>query len=227
MCICIFSDTHGNLVALEAVLADMKQQGDFDLTVMAGDLALLGPRPAETIDCLRALNIPMITGNTEVMVVKGMEPLSQWTREQIGQARIDYLARLPFSYSVQPQVGHAMHIVHANPKDLDAALRPDTPESEVRELVAGLDAELLVFGHIHIPYIRSVDGLTLFDIASAGLPRDGDQRAAYGIAEWRHGQWHLQHRRVTYDIASVLADFNACGMPNAERQAHILERATY
>lgn len=226
MRICLFSDTHGNLVALEAVLADMKHQGAFDLTIMAGDLALMGPRPAETIDCLRALNIPIIVGNTDLMIVQS-EPMGVWAREQIGQERIDYLARLPFAYSVQPAAGHELMIVHANPKNVDDALRPDTPESDVRNLVSHLNVDVLAFGHIHIPYIRKVDNLTLFDIASAGFPRDGDQRAAYGIAEWRDGQWRLSHRRVPYDVAKLLQDFQTCGMPRAERYAQLFENAKY
>ncbi len=227
MRICIFSDTHGNVVALEAALADMRKHGPYDLTIMAGDLAMFGPRPAETIDRLRELNCLIIMGNTDEMVVKQDNRSALWAYEKIGRERVDFLSRLPFSYSVQPQVGHELLIVHANPKDLEAALRPDTPEDEVRSLVAGVKADVLAFGHIHIPYMRTVGPLTLFDIASAGLPRDGDKRAAYGIAEWTGREWRLNHHRVEYDQDAVVNDIRASDMPNAERWAQILQSATY
>ncbi|MBI3734117.1 MAG: metallophosphoesterase family protein, partial [Chloroflexi bacterium] len=201
--------------------------GAFDLTVMAGDLAMLGPRPAETIDRLRALNCLIITGNTEQMVVRRDGPSAAWTAEQIGAERLAVLAGLPFSYSVEPQVGHELLIVHANPKDLEAPLRPDSPAEDVRPLVEDVTADVLAFGHIHIPYIRNLNGLMLFDVASAGLPRDGDQRAAYGIAEWTGREWRLEHHRVAYDIDAVVQDILNCGMPNADKAAAILQSARY
>jgi predicted phosphodiesterase len=234
MRICIFSDTHGNLVALDAVLADMRQQGAFDLLVMAGDLAMFGPRPAETIDRLRALDCLVLMGNTDAYIVEqaGESPremkAARWAAERIGAERVQYLARLPFAYSVQPSAGHELLIFHANPRDLEADLRPDRSEAHVRALLEGVRAEVLAFGHIHIPYIRQLGAQTLFDIASAGLPRDGDPRAAYGIAEWTAPDgWRLNHRRVAYDVDAVVADMRASGMPDAEKQIEILKSARY
>lgn len=227
MRICLFSDTHGNLLALEAVLADMQRQGTFDLTVMAGDLAMLGPRPAETIDLLRTQNCLIITGNTDRMIVERANPLAVWAAERIGQARLDFLAGLPFAYSVQPAPGRELFIFHATPRDLNDDLSPKRSDTELQARIAGVTAELLAFGHIHIPYVRRIGNHTLFDIASAGLPRDGDQRAVYAIAEWTGSDWQLAHHRVAYDVDAVAADLRASGMPNAERQIEILLSASY
>jgi predicted phosphodiesterase len=233
MRICIFSDTHGNLVALDALLADMRRQGAFDLMVMAGDLAMFGPRPAETIDRLRSLNCLILKGNTDAYIVeqagKPARELSaaQWAADRIGDERVAFLARLPFAYIVQPVAGHELLICHANPRDLEADLRPDRSEAYVRAVIEGVRADVLAFGHIHIPYIRQVGQQTLFDIASAGLPRDGDTRAAYGIAEWNGQSWVLAHRRVAYDIDAVSADMRASGMPAADKQIEILRSARY
>ncbi|MEP7198392.1 MAG: metallophosphoesterase family protein [Chloroflexota bacterium] len=227
MRICIFSDTHGNLSALDAVLADMQPRGPFDLTVMAGDLALFGPRPAETIDRIRAMGCLVLMGNTDQYIVQNAQGAYDWIRAQLGAERLHYLAGLPFAYAVQPQAGHELLICHANPKDLEDHLRPDRPEAEVRALLDGVSAEVIAFGHIHTPYIRTVGAHTLFDIASVGLPRDGDTRAAYGIAAWTRNGWQLEHRRVAYDVEAVVADMRASGMPNAEEKIQILRSASY
>jgi predicted phosphodiesterase len=228
MRIALLSDTHGNLIALDAVLADMRQQGPFDLTVMAGDLALLGPRPAETVDRIRALNCPVVIGNTDRMLVDGgAHPFVPWTVAQLGPERIAYLDRLPFAYSVQPLPGREMLIFHATPRDLIDDLSPKRSDDELAARIAGTLAEVLVFGHVHIAYRRQVGAQILFDIASAGFPRDGDPRAAYGIAEWTGSGWKLEHRRVAYDIEAVANDLRTCGLPGGERQAELLLKAAY
>jgi putative phosphoesterase len=227
MRICIFSDTHGNVVALDAVLADMRRRDRFDLMVMAGDLAQFGPRPAETVDRIRELGCPVLTGNTDQYIVANEKGWHDWVREQLGAERIAYLAGLPFSYSVEPAADHPLHIFHANPHDLEGQLRYDRPESEVRELIAGVRADVLAFGHIHTPYIRHVDDHVLFDIASVGLPRDGDTRAAYGIAEWSGGNWRLEHVRVPYDVEAVAADLRARNVADAEKNIQTLRSASY
>ena len=223
----IFSDTHGNLVALDAVLADLKAGGTSDLMIMAGDLALLGPRPAETVDRIRGLNCLVLRGNTDQYVVDNTGGAHDWAREQLGEERLCYLAGLPFAYSVQPAPGRELLIFHANPRNVEDPLGPERPEDQVQSLTAGTGAEVMAFGHVHIPYVRRVGDKTLFDIASVGLPRDGDRRAAYGIAEWAGGKWRLEHRRVPYDIDAVVADMRTCGMPNAEKNINILLSARY
>jgi hypothetical protein len=138
-------------------------------------------------------------------------------RSQLGAERLAYLATLPFSYSVRPEAGHELLIVHANPRDVEQPMRRDTPEESLRQLLSGVTAEVVAFGHIHTPYIRTVDGITLFDIASVGLPRDGDVRSAYGIAEWKEGAWRLEHVRVPYDFEAVFADIRKRNMPAQEQ----------
>lgn len=227
MRICIFSDTHGNAVALEAVMADMRSRAPFDLTIMAGDLAQFGPRPAETVDMVRSLGCLVLTGNTDEYIVRNEHGGHDWVRSQLGQERLAYLAGLPFSYSVQPEAGHELLVFHANPCDVEQQMRRDTPEDELRSLLSGVNAEVLAFGHIHTPYIRRVEPHTLFDIASVGVPRDGDRRSAYGIAEWKDGQWHLEHVRVPYDVEAVVADIQSRNIPNGEQAIQVLRSARY
>lgn len=236
MRIAVISDIHGNLLALEAVLHDLAQQPRCDLLVIAGDLCLNGPCPRETLQIVQNLHCPVIQGNVDLETVtrapeRGARKRTtvHWTREQIGQAGIDYLAGLPFSYRVANTAGPDLLVVHANPMNLEDALFPDADDPTLENLLGGLDAGIgaLVFGHLHIAYTRRWRQLLLADVASCGLPRDNDQRAAYGILCWQQNHWSAHIRRVPYDIQAVVRQIRHCGMPNAEKRMKILLKARY
>src|SRR5579863_2768077 len=107
MRIAVISDIHGNQIALEAVLQDLAQQPAVDQVVIAGDLCLNGPCPRQVLEMVQELRCPVIQGNVDLEVVTQAAEKSEkkrntvgWTREQIGQAGIDYLAALPFSHCI-------------------------------------------------------------------------------------------------------------------------------
>src|SRR5436853_4845310 len=132
MRIAIISDIHGNQLAFEAVLEDLKQQPAVDHLIIAGDLCLFGPSPREVLETVQQLKCPVIQGNVDVEVVNGApdkgtkkRSVVGWTREQIGQAGIDYLAALPFSHRITPPNGTDLLIVHANPLNVEDAIYPD------------------------------------------------------------------------------------------------------
>jgi predicted phosphodiesterase len=235
MRIAILADIHGNQLALDAVLADLKQQPTVDLIVVAGDLCLNGPRPREVLDTIRALGCPVLQGNVDVDVIENSakgekkRAIIRWTREQIGPSGIDYLASLPFSYRVANPAGTDLLCVHANPLNLTDALGPDTDESELQRLLGGLTPGIgaLAFGHVHIAYTRRWRNLLLIDAGSCGLSRDGDTRASYAILTWQDGGWHAEHRRVPYDLYQVFQQFKTCGMPYYEKRIKILTEAHY
>ena len=85
----------------------------------------------------------------------------------------------------------------------------------------------LAFGHLHIAYTRRWRHLLLADVASCGLPRDEDLRAAYGILSWQQNQWEAEIRRVPYDVQAVVKQIKRSGMPNAEKRIKILLEARY
>lgn len=146
----IFSDVHGNLTALEVVLADIKQQSS-DLIVFAGDLCLFGPRPAECIARVQAEDISAIYGNQDEPLCN-QPPLSDridqqeweetqnaadivsWTRLQLTADQRAWLHNLPFQYRVSPttQPKDDLFIVHANPRDVEQHIYP--PEERQKEL---------------------------------------------------------------------------------------------
>lgn len=236
MRIAVISDIHGNQVAFEAVLEDLSHQPPVDQLIIAGDLCLNGPRPAQVLEIIQGLDCPVIQGNVDVEVVtsapdKGEKKRSTaaWTREQIGQAGVDYLASLPTSHRVANAEGSDLLVVHANPLNLEDAIFPNAPDTMLEHLLGALDPAIgaLAFGHLHIAYTRRWRHLLLADVASCGLPRDEDLRAAYGILSWHDSIWEVELRRVPYDVKTMVKQIKSSGMPNPDKRIKTLLEAKY
>ncbi len=236
MRIAILSDIHGNQVALEAVLQHIAQQQPIDALVVAGDLCLNGPCPLQVIETLQALECPVIQGNVDVDVVtqrpkKGTKKRSivDWTREQIGDAGINYLELLPNSHLVPNPNESALLVVHANPLNQEETIFPTASDKDLEHLLDHIPPTIgaIAFGHLHIAYQRRWRHLLLLDAGSCGLPRDEDHRASYGILSWENGEWQAEHCRVEYDVPKVVDQLRTCGMPNADKRIKVLLEARY
>src|SRR6266567_3485499 len=145
------------------------------------------------------------------------------------QAAMDHLASLPFSHRIANANGSNLLIVHANPLNLEDAIFPNAPDSTLEHFLGDLEPGIgaLAFGHLHIAYTRRWRRLLLVDVASCGLPRDEDLRAAYGILTWQDGTWKAEIRRVAYDVQEVVKQIESCGMPNVEKRIKTLLEARY
>ena len=242
MRLALLSDLHGNIVALEAVLAHLARQGSFDRVVVAGDIAWAGPRPAEVVDRLREIGAEVIQGNTDAFFSLTPDEAPpgkrsdrfadhlQWMKDQLGPERVAYLANLPFSHVVTPEPGQDLLVVHANPVDMERPLRPMMSTAELDEILLETGEPhwaALAFGHLHIPFTMRWRERLLVDVASAGLPMDGDHRAAYAVLTWEEGVWHATHHRVYYDVPVVAHEMRTNGMPRGRHFAQRLARATY
>lgn len=197
----ILYDVHGNLPALEAVLADARDAGATRF-LLGGDYALFGPWPSETVDALRALpDATWIRGNVERWSAHpGDAPGDELAqdaiaacREALGPQMVDQLDGLPEQATLDGTL-----YCHGSPI---SDVRSFTPVG----LVSGEDDELLgearerriVFGHTHLQFSRlSRAGVELVNPGSVGMPFDGDPRAAYGLL---HDDGRLEPRRVGYD----------------------------
>lgn len=229
MRIVICSDVHGNVCALEAVLADIRREAAPDMLFVAGDLVLLGPRPAETLALLRSLDARFVMGNTDSYVLDRRADVAavDFVRARLTDADLAFMRDLPFSQQVEVAPGHGLLVVHANPRDLEGPIKPDSADALIRPWFAGVRAEVVAFGHYHVPFVRRLDPWVLVDVASVGLPRDGDQRAVYAILTWSNAGWHIEHRRVAFDIEAVARDYVAVGFPDAAGAAQQLLAARY
>jgi predicted phosphodiesterase len=226
----LMSDIHGNLPALEAVAASLPP---CDAVYVAGDLCLDGPAPAQVVDFLIEHEWLCVMGNTDRDIISSPLPskhraMIEWTRDQLGQSRLKWLADLPFSlrFDRGDSVGKVL-VVHANPRNMDTHLPPTVTREELRPYLEGVDADILAFGHLHTPYLRPVDGILLADVSSVGHPKDLDRRAAYTVVRWEGERRSVEQARVPYDVDETLRLYRESGMPDAEKESASLLKASY
>ena len=211
MRIAIISDIHGNLTALDAVLADLRQQRP-DVVFHGGDLAYGGCNPAEVIDCVVQEGWLGVLGNTDEMLWNAdarsaleasapklrplfrvlFEACAPATRKMIGASRLEWLRRLPAELRHENMV-----LLHASPGNLWRAPMDTADAAELEETYKHLNAAMVVYCHIHRPFIRKVGAMTVCNTGSVGSPYDGDPRASY-LYDRLMAQPSI--RRVAYDV---------------------------
>lgn len=196
-------DIHGNLPALEAVLADAERAGA-ERFLLGGDYTLFGAWPNETLDRLEMLpDASWIRGNGERWTAAPAEaPEAELVQAairacaaELGGERVARLAELPGQ-----TVTGSTRFCHGSPVSDVRSFLPEPADDEA-ELLAGVEEARLVFGHTHLPFARSScaarQAVQLVNPGSVGMPFDGDARAAYALiaADGRE----VEHRRVEYD----------------------------
>ncbi len=237
MRIACFSDVHGNIRGLDACLEDLHAQGGADVLAGAGDYCMDGPRPGAVIARLREVGAVCVRGNTDryisdgeaiPMPDDGAEEVDElrWQREVLGAAGVQWLAELPFAARFGDGAD-ALLVVHANPKTDDEHIWPDADDAFLERVTADVPERTVAFGHLHLPYVRFWRDRLLVDVASAGLPKDGDPRAGYAIFTQRPGGWQVKHRRVAFDIEKAVRDIKKSGMPETKRHVNVLRRHRY
>jgi len=192
-------DVHGNLPALDAVLADAAGQGARRYLV-GGDVALFGPWPRETVVRLRELApATWIRGNGERWTADpdgAPEPVRAATaaaREALGDTLVRELAELPESAVVDKRT----RAWHGSPISDVRSFAPE-PDDDERELLGDAGESRLIFGHTHVAFRRmsAVADVELVNPGSVGMPFDADHRAAYALL---HEDGDIEQRRVPYD----------------------------
>jgi diadenosine tetraphosphatase ApaH/serine/threonine PP2A family protein phosphatase len=220
-------DVHGNLEALDAVLADTGEAG-VGRFLLGGDYALFGLRPAETVERLRTLDALMIRGNVDRWTAHPHEAPDDATlqaaitecREQLGDRTVADLDALPEWLTE----GGRVRFTHASPLSDVRSFAPE-PAEEDEELLAGHSEPLQIFGHTHVQFERrGPGGVRLVNPGSVGMPMDGDRRAGWAIL---HDDGRVEHRRVAYDHERVVAGLRAIGSPWADRSARRIEQARF
>ncbi len=238
MRVAVLADIHGNLPACEAVLEDIKRQSP-DYIVAAGDLALRGAHPAEVVDLVFDTCDAWLMGNTDAYLAGNYlggayrerehwkTELLTWTRAQLGEERVKKLGEMPFSVRYSPRRGQDLFVCHANPRNLEESLEPTLDEQTLRKYLNHLDASAVAFGHLHFPYRRRLGRLVIADVASAGIPRDGDIRPAWGLFSWTPKGWRVQIRRVRYPMRKATNALHERKVPGAPLLVHKMVEARY
>jgi predicted phosphodiesterase len=193
----VLYDIHGNLVALEKVLEDAESAGA-DAYLLGGDFGAASPWPRETVERLRALpNATWIRGNGERWL---REPPTD--RPDVMQALEELDSGLGteegWLYSLQTQFElDGVLYVHGSPLS-DVESFPADPGDDDERMLNGVRDKTVVFGHSHLQFTRpGPNGTTLINPGSAGMPLDGDVRAAYAL---RHADAEFDFRRIEYDV---------------------------
>jgi len=220
--IAVLYDIHGNLPALDAVLAD----ANADDYILGGDYATFGAWPSDTVARLRELEgARWIRGNVDRWLADhsdAPEPLHAAVdacRELLGEETARDLAALPETL----EEGDALY-VHASPVSDMRSFMPEAAAQD-EELLRGVHKSRLVFGHTHLQFRRAAPGgMELVNPGSVGIPLDGDHRAAYGLLG---EDGVLELRRVEYDHAASAAAIRDVLGKAGETPARRIEQARF
>lgn len=231
MRVAIFSDVHGNTLALHAVLADIEAAGGVDANWFVGDAAAMGYDPAGTVERIRSLpGLLAVRGNTDRYTVDdawGLDaPIGQaglptpadvrnflemirsfgWTRGALqATGGYDWIAGLPVE----------QRLVHAAPgRDDGPGFYLGMSEDELRVSLAGAEADLVIVGHSHEPMDQTVDGIRLINLGSVSNPGTADPRAMWTLLVADDSGYRIERRFAGYDADDVIARLKAAHYPS-------------
>lgn len=232
--ITIFGDIHGNLPALEAVFADMDKRGLKNLYCL-GDLVGYGTFPNEVIGMVRERNIPTIMGNydqgvgqdsddcgcaykTDVARKMGEQSIA-WSNGNTTSQNKAYLRTL--KDCIPLQLGNLkVLLVHGSPRKINEYLYEDRPKASLERIMDGIDADVLVCGHTHLPYHKILpSGRQIVNAGSVGKPKDDNPDACYVVLSVEDQRLQVEFIRVPYDVERAATAVEAAdGMPDAFAQ---------
>jgi putative phosphoesterase len=238
MKIAFISDIHGNAVALEAVIENIKKK-QIDKVYVLGDICYRGPNPKRSLDLVRSLHTEVIKGNADEWVIRGvrhgevpdkvlelMNMERDWTVSQLDQSDIEYLDSLPTEINFSAH-GVSFSLFHATPDSLFDVILPNTDDETLQtKMMSAAEADLYVYAHIHKPYIRYLKGKAIMNIGSVGLPFDGLAKASYGIVEITEDGIRTSIERVSFDLEQVILQYKELDYPNADMMIQILRNAS-
>jgi putative phosphoesterase len=227
-------DIHGNLPALEAVLAELESVTP-DLIVVGGDV-IAGPMPAEVLHRLVALGerVCFIRGNADREVVAAYddgpyadpidaadpaERAAAYAASKIGREHRDLLASFAEHLIVKVEGLGQVLFCHGSPRSEDEIVTTATTEGRLREILTGVDQDLIVCGHTHAQFDRRVGGKRMVNAGSVGMPYQGKPVGAFWLLL---GVGGVSLRRSDYDLDRAVGRIRATGYPDAEDMAEVL-----
>lgn len=233
MKVALIGDIHANLPALEAVLAHIREQG-VDGIWNVGDFVGYGAFPEEVVQFFRTeeelhdLDVLNIIGNYDLKVLQFKEKRKKWRKskrpdkylafewayESLSKKSRKYLRFLSKEIRLKAK-GKRILLTHASPASNQEALTLETPERRLRELAQMAEADVIICGHSHQPFVREVDGAWFINPGSVGRPDDGDPRACYAVLEITSDSIDVQHYRVAYDTERAADAIRERELPEA------------
>ena len=234
--VAILADIHGNLPALDAVLAQIAVES-IERVVCLGDVASLGPQPREVIARLRALGCPVVLGNTDAMLLAlelnaSAPPSDDWRYEDFDQWCAAQLTADDFAYlrSFQPTISVPLNdrvtvlCYHGSPRSYDERITAETTDAMLHEMLAETPAQIYAGGHTHQQLLRRHRDALVLNPGTVGFAKDAIPPAApmhnpswaeYAVIASDGGQLDVSLRRVPFDLDALFAAQDASGIPRA------------
>ena len=219
----VLADIHGNLPALQAVLADLQAES-IDGYLVAGDLTG-GPQPNETIRLLRQHNALLIRGNTDENILRyvgGEAPAAwrtskqwavmRWALDALEEENLWLLGSLPEQRVICLPEAAAIRMVHGSLRSSYEGLHPDRHPERLSAVLEELAEAVLVCGHIHIPWQLRRGEKLLLNPGSVAASLNGDPRAYYALLNWDGACWQAEQHAVGYDHALIRRAFVESGL---------------
>jgi predicted phosphodiesterase len=234
--VALLADVHANLPALEAVWAEV-EAAEPDAVYHLGDLVGYAPWPDEVVAFLHARGVAGVAGNYDSTVALDaphcgcryedpeQERLShisfEWTKAHVGLVTRRRLAALPFRIDLRPLGGHGrgprIVLVHGTPTLNTLYWTADRPDDFFRKMAEHArlrPGDAIAFGHTHVPFVRTLDGVLYVNAGSVGKPKDGDPRASWAWLEvGPDGTLRAEIRRTAYDVRRARTKIEAAGLP--------------
>ncbi|MEA2536612.1 MAG: hypothetical protein QOF11_846 [Chloroflexota bacterium] len=226
----LFGDIHGNALALAAVRKAVKASKP-DAVLIAGDLVLNGPEPAEVVDAVRELEADgalVIQGNTDVAVAdfdysaafpwltegvpESIRSAAAWAHEALGPERLDWLRRLPYERRLL-QADMLALVCHGSPGSQTAGFDQMLDPNITLERISHTDARVIACGHTHLPEVRDLGWKMIVNSGSAGYVFDGDPTASWALIELSGDEVRAEIRRAEFDTMAVSNAISARGLP--------------
>ncbi|GKX67932.1 metallophosphoesterase family protein [Inconstantimicrobium mannanitabidum] len=214
----VLSDIHGNAIALDYAIEDLREQG-ITKVVILGDVVMKGPMPSEVIDTLKNSELDILSwikGNTDIWFEEFSETYEanndrekqiyeyyKFAKENLDEDKIAFINALPYEYSFSVNT-YKILCVHGTPKSIVEAVDSTVPETEIRKAIEGVKEDIILSGHSHTSFIGEVDGKKIFNVGSIGNQLDGDNRISYGILDFTGDEVRLMNRRVSYPVDEII-----------------------
>lgn len=215
------------MIALNAVISDIKRRGGTDHTFSLGDVAATGPQPSEVIDFLRDSGWGCVMGNTDEDLIKSVPEIlgtdatdeeriaragmDNWTIKQLSISNRETLLSFGSILDFQPKDGPKFLFYHGSPRSNVEGLFPTATDDTLREILKGYDGDVYAGGHTHSQMLRRLDGALIINPGSVGLPFEltsseemrHPSHAEYAIVEWMDKAISVELISVPYGLSDL------------------------